>query len=247
MSDYLNSLVKRTLGLAPVVQPRPASLFEPVASAGPASEAASTVSENVATQELALPSERLVREPFETSAQKTGRAFEDASPHTILQTQLPPATWLPTQVKPASMLLEGDRERKRDVRDAEPSLRSFDTEYKTSASEVPDNATQRLVKPEVRIFSPVTDREAVQPSLTTPPLAAVPANATRAESLSRTRELSAQAGDLAETPETVVVTIGRVDVRAIFAPPQAAPRAARTQPQPLSLDEYLKQRNEGRR
>jgi hypothetical protein len=145
------------------------------------------------------------------------------------------------------MLLEGNWERKRDVRDAEPSLRSFDTEYKTSTSEVPDNATQRLVKPEVRIFSPVTDREAVQPSLTTPPLAPVPANAARAESLSRTRELSAQAGDLAGTPETVVVTIGRVDVRAIFAPPQAAPRAVRTQPQPLSLDEYLKQRNEGRR
>ena len=162
MSDYLNSLVTRTLRLAPVVQPRPASLFEPVA-AGPASEAASTVSENVAAQELALPSERVAREPVETSLQKTGRAFEDASPHTVLQTQLPPATLIPTQMTPASMLLEGNWERKRDVRDAEPSLRSFDTEYKTSTSEVPDNATQRLVKPEVRIFSPVTDREAVQP------------------------------------------------------------------------------------
>jgi hypothetical protein len=63
----------------------------------------------------------------------------------------------------------------------------------------------------------------------------------------RTRNVNAQAAEAPEAPESVVVTIGRIDVRAIFAPPQAVRRANRTQPQPMSLDEYLKQRSEGRR
>jgi hypothetical protein len=65
--------------------------------------------------------------------------------------------------------------------------------------------------------------------------------------LSKSRNLNTQANDVAEAPETVVVTIGRVDVRAIFPAPQPVPRANRPQSQALSLDEYLKQRSEGRR
>ena len=44
----------------------------------------------------------------------------------------------------------------------------------------------------------------------------------------------------------VLVSLGRVEVRAVFAPPRAAPEAAGSQPEPvplLSLDEYLKQRD----
>jgi hypothetical protein len=246
MSDYLNSLVTRTLRLAPVVQPRPASLFEPVAP-GRVDEAAFAVSENVATQEFVSRNQPAIHESFDLSVKKTERAFENAPSHTVLPTQIPRATSLPTQVTPAPAFLEGDWERKREVREQElSSSRVAETDSITSVREAGYEPTPSLIKPEVRIFSPVSDGEAGQPSLTTPPLAPVPANVTRAESLSRAREISAQAG-AAEAPETVVVTIGRVDVRAIFAPPQAALRATRTQPQPLSLDEYLKQRSEGRR
>jgi hypothetical protein len=44
---------------------------------------------------------------------------------------------------------------------------------------------------------------------------------------------------------TIRITIGRVDVRAV-TPPATAPRPAPTPPQPLSLEDYAKQR-EGRR
>ncbi len=60
------------------------------------------------------------------------------------------------------------------------------------------------------------------------------------------REISAQP---METTESVIrVTIGRVDVRAEFpAAASARPAARRRQAPALSLDDYLRQRNEGKR
>jgi hypothetical protein len=49
-----------------------------------------------------------------------------------------------------------------------------------------------------------------------------------------------------EPPPTISVTIGRVDVRAVFPQPQAQ-RPRRAHPAPMSLDQYLKQQNEGRK
>jgi hypothetical protein len=50
-------------------------------------------------------------------------------------------------------------------------------------------------------------------------------------------------------PTTIRVAIGRIEVRAITPPPTPpVPRTARVQPKPaFSLDDYLKQRNEGHR
>jgi hypothetical protein len=47
-----------------------------------------------------------------------------------------------------------------------------------------------------------------------------------------------------EAAPTISVTIGRVDVRAVYPQPQAPP-ARRVQPAPMSLDEYFKKRREG--
>jgi len=247
MSDYLNSLVSRTLHLAPVVQPRPVSFFEPV-SAGPVDEAPFAVSENVVTQRLATPGPPRTHEPFAVPVQSQEIVFENAPPHTVREAQVLPPALLPTQVPQASTFAAGEWERTREVRDQELSSRLVETDSITSATETRRHQpSPSLIKPEVRIVSSASDREPVQPSLTAPPLANVPAYAARPDAFSQSSKLKAQAGDAADAPETVVVTIGRVDVRAIFAPPQAAPRAARTQPQPLSLDEYLKQRSEGRR
>jgi len=53
----------------------------------------------------------------------------------------------------------------------------------------------------------------------------------------------------AQQPPTIQVTIGRVEIRAVTPPPAAAPQrpAERRVAARLSLDEYLRQRNEGRR
>jgi hypothetical protein len=47
--------------------------------------------------------------------------------------------------------------------------------------------------------------------------------------------------------QVIHVSIGRVEVRAEFPAPNARPAARRQQPPTLSLDEYMKQRSEGRR
>lgn len=248
MSDYLNSLVTRTLGLAPVVQPRPASLFEPVAPLGPVSEPVFEVSENVATQPVAVLSQHVAHEPFAVPVQASERAVESAAPLTVVPTQALPVSVLPSGVTPAETFLEEDWERSREVRDQELSPLPGETDSLTSATETRRHQpTSSLIKPEVRIVSQTVNREPVQSTVTTPPLETVISNSTRPDTVARSRELNAQTAEPAEAPETVVVTIGRVDVRAIFAPPQAVPRPTRTQPQPLSLDEYLKQRSEGRR
>jgi hypothetical protein len=251
MSDYLNSLVARTLRLGPVVQPRPASLFEPVA-AGPINEAAFAVTETRSTQEIASPTQRVAGELSDMPVQKRVDVAANESAHVVLQSQtipttLPPASLPPSQVVPPSPFTVNATERTREVRGEELPPRSVDSDWITPASETRHNPTPSLIRPEVRIIRSATDREPIQPSLTTPPLAPVVPYTARPDSLSRTRNVSAQAAEPAEAPETVIVTIGRVDVRAIFAPPQAVPRTTRTQPQPLSLDEYLKQRSEGRR
>lgn len=48
-------------------------------------------------------------------------------------------------------------------------------------------------------------------------------------------------------PASITVTIGRVDVRAVFQQPTVARTTRARQPAAMSLEEYLKQRNEGRR
>jgi hypothetical protein len=55
------------------------------------------------------------------------------------------------------------------------------------------------------------------------------------------------AKQIRDEPPPVRVTIGRIEVRAVVPPPQAAPRPAPRRPAPLSLDEYLEQRRSGRR
>ena len=60
----------------------------------------------------------------------------------------------------------------------------------------------------------------------------------------------ASAAALPATPTTtpsISVTIGRVDVRAVFPQPQEQKRARPSRPAPMSLDEYVKQQNKGRK
>lgn len=57
-----------------------------------------------------------------------------------------------------------------------------------------------------------------------------------------------QSGSAAPEPPVIRVTIGRIDVRAQFPAPAPSPvPARRTRPAALTLDDYLKQRSEGKR
>jgi hypothetical protein len=54
-----------------------------------------------------------------------------------------------------------------------------------------------------------------------------------------------QTTDIQAERQVVQVTIGRVDVRAIFAPPAQEPQQPRSTPA-MSLDDYLRQRDGGK-
>jgi hypothetical protein len=63
-----------------------------------------------------------------------------------------------------------------------------------------------------------------------------------------TRRAFAETMRTNDAPPAINVTIGRIDVRAVFSQPSPPPRARRSErPAAMSLGEYLKQRNEGHR
>lgn len=250
MSDYLNTLVARTLRLGPVVQPRLASLFEPV-PAGPANDQRPEVFESRALEETArrrpaaelseLPG--LSELPREKNALDTeSRATNEPRAGVVLQSQPMRQTFLPVPVTPPSPFSINDTGHIREVRDEESAPPSAGTETITTSTETHSNPTPSRIKPEVRIISTATDRGQIQPLLSMPAHAAPP------HPLLSGRKAGTEVSIPAEAPEAVVVTIGRVDVRAVFPSSPAAPPANRVQQQQaMSLDEYLKQRSEGRR
>lgn len=243
MSDYLNSLVGRALRLEPVVQPRPTSLFEPVAS-GPFNEAApAEVFESHSTRDNSWPSRETSNEVSEIPVEKRERVSAHQEPDTVVQSRLIPATLAPAPKMPPSLFSLTDPENTGAVRDQEPSAVFADQNEVSSTSE----STPLLIRPAVRVVPPASDHEQNQPPLRTSPVGPVLAPAASPSPFAPARNLNPQVSAPADAPETVVITIGRVDVRAVFPQPQAVPRSDRTQPKALSLDEYLKQRNEGRR
>jgi hypothetical protein len=271
MNDYLNSLVDRTLRLAPVVQPRLASLFEP-ASTAPEPEATTmleTSSMPVASQPtetgpqavssiISLPIQASRPAPSERvgvtdapahrqtpNAEDRGRVDQQINP---LPSLVPPAP-VADQIIQQAMFSQTSL---KPIDDEAPARHEaglpnpFDAGAMKSSGEAQVYQSRLVKKPEVQRESAAKDRQPVQPALislksqsvTVPYAAKQPAT---------TRPTSAQASTPSDGPETVVVTIGRVDVRAVFTPPAAAQRSNRPeQPKPMSLDEYLKQRREGR-
>ena len=248
MSDYLNTLVAKTLRLGPVVQPRLASLFEP-APAGPANEHTSEVFQTrsqpprVSGELPDLP----IRETRTESRASNDALNEPGGVVFQSQFQSQPA---PAPLLPPSVVAVNDTESIREVRGEQlPPVtphsprfpHSIDTDSITTTSEILNNPTASRIKPEVRIAA-INDREQSQPSIATlPPAFAPPAP------LPQVRKVNAPASTPADASEPVVITIGRVDVRAVFPTPPPAPRSNGVQQKAMSLDDYLKQRSEGRR
>jgi len=261
MSHYLNNLVARALNLTPVVQPRLTSLFEPSVGGGVAhSFKPETARESLTAREQShqsslasvepapaplsqprtpisvehgegevVPKPRSRFESFDLHEEyKEAESKEQFLPRAAALVQAPLLSWpiAPSSELPSSNVVIG-------------SL--------TQASLAEQNAQTDLAQPQTSA-SDISAR--IEPAPAQPHRPSTPAIIVRqpdSPPIMPTRRVMKQTAEAVEPPQTISVTIGRIDVRAVFPQPPA-PRGSRTEkPAAMSLDEYLKQRSEGRR
>ncbi|MBI2203112.1 MAG: hypothetical protein HYU41_04570 [Candidatus Rokubacteria bacterium] len=223
MSDYLGRLAARTLGVADVVAPRPASRFERSPSESPAPSAAETSvagevdggrGETATTTDIAR---RATPHRSPAAPPATATASIDA------ESQAPAVAGRAESAVTvvAGPQASGSAPRAARTRDAGLAI----TPTLPAAATPRDAATSRAIEP------------AASPrGASARPL--VPASTPRSDRDEWPRSPSGP---------VVHVSIGRLEVRAVRpapSPPRPAPRA----PEPaLSLDDYLRQRSERRR
>lgn len=252
MSDYLNSLVGRTLQLAPVVQPRLASLFEPQPTAAapetvtmPVDSQSSEAAPEAVSSTISLPTQASRAAVSETvgidapahrknTPEDLSSATQPANPSPSLKPPPLPRNDFktPNVLAPEPAALH-----------EQPS--SFSAEAVNSSS-VAESVVTRTVK-ELRLDASTRNQQSVQPISIRPKPQSKTVRHEAQQPIRTTRRDDAQASIPIEQPDTVVVTIGRVDVRAVFTPPTATRQPNRESAKPMSLDQYLKQRSEGRR
>lgn len=254
MSDYFGSLISRSLGLKEAIQPRLSSLFEPpLCSGGLMHHSLFTAvkktpgrpwSDSVSFETPPPP-------PIENSLESHAQSTDPKYPHDFLQHEQ-------TFMEP--------------VKTPSPQPEMVNpSPLKTDRSSSPDNLDKRFSIPtkgqdetDATLGStgqqenpPAFDPRGFQ-SIRNPKL--IPMQITRsgkpAQVIEDPHEISLiePAAPMSPIPvatqgttPTIKITIGRVDVRAVM-PPSPAPRPtpARSGPS-LSLEDYLKQREGGRR
>lgn len=270
MSDYLNNLVTRTLGLAPGVRPRLASLFEP------SSSVAADFSVNAQTRPEKIHEAETRIQPVSALSLRLGNSHSTEPEST--QFDRVNATGAVETPQSEARELSQERFTRRN------ELSMFATQTPTSAAYRANrlegtvneaypllDLTSKIAQPVLRVKSSMlsesSTRSPQEPAgglLGTEPLSpayrdlletmAVRARAAQVLVASmQSKDVSSFPTQNASTafpaPEVepkISITIGRVDVRAVFPQPQAE-RTRRVHPAPMSLDEYLKRRNEGRR
>ena len=252
MSDYLNNLVARTLNLASVVQPRLPSLFESsVGSNGFAlshefetpsedrSPAFQIPSVDLSETQPGQPRMSVTAETVERSDVPKSRPHvsssetkEEVIPRAAPINHAPPVS-VPLETPTATPTA---RSNEKVLIRSLPRVASVEPSSQTDASrEQPPTANVR--RPVETTLAPSLG------SLTT----VTAAKEQRNGSLASKRMVIGHPAPAAEPPQTISVTIGRVDVRAVFPQPPAARVSNAQKPAAMSLDEYLKQRSEGRR
>lgn len=249
MSNFLDNLVARSLDLAPVVQPRVQSRFEPVSAAG-----ATVAEESVEVDAPPVRTEPQVTarpEPSVVERERVERVESQRVINTIRNTHVQTHEVRQVNVPLVETIREREIER---VPVVGPRIHTEKTDLRTQIRENrivepprgieppnqnPSNPRPNLVEP-----APVTKKEA-PPVVAPQPVA--PQVITRIEPAPSAKppRFEVQPAFQPEPTETINVTIGRVDVRAVFSAqaPKTPVRAASTS----SLDDYLKQRSEGRR
>ena len=272
MSDYLSTLAARSLDLAPVVQPRLTSWFEPPRATAASSALDAIVPPTIAPRPAAEPAAREIVEPREQrSAIEEPRAFDGRRTRLIPESTVPAMDTRPhgresgiTTPAAATVRSAGrepapidDTPRRAAIVEA-GAARVFDavdgrtpppTLVVAAPPEQRDRLHDRIAAIEQRLGAPGTstrdDSLPVTPAGPRPPIheRTIGAAPSRpADSFAMEPALSDRRGP------SVRVTIGRLEVRAVLpssAPPQ---KTARRTPRPAagpSLDEYLKRRGGG--
>lgn len=242
MSNFLNNLVARTLNLAPVVQPRIHSRFEPLSAAAPAAPDQSV--------EVETPTQ-----PHVTTTKIIEQHVTDPKP-VVVPSQQPRVdfqqvinTIRNTHVESHEVVQVPVIEKIHERTHTETRIH---TEKNTdSRLEVREN---RIVEPSPKVIrqDPLNPRPEPVPPVTkeatvAAPPQIVPRVVTRVEPapITPAPRFEIPPAPQIEPTEMINVTIGRVDVRAVFSsqPPKAPVRTSTTN----SLNDYLKQRSEGRR
>jgi hypothetical protein len=237
MSDFLARLAGRALGITPTVKPviDPAfAAFPSTGSQGYSSGAAAPDVDRGATVVTAVTPARRERELDDSPAAPVGRLVQD-------DVQLRDEGF--ERIEPLLTRVEHVAALSTDAAAAHQEIIFDDALPPRAIAIAPAGHLEDIPPP---VSSAMTARNTLPESGEKTSYGLIPAP--RSFALRPQRHFQPQAADAAEPPEVVRITIGRIDVRAEFPPPPPA-RAASREPENrgLSLDDYLKQRAEGRR
>ena len=230
MSDYLNNIVARSLSVADVVQPRVPHLFEQTVTATPVD--AEPVSRGESVAERVIDYSEAQQIPY--SASPSAPVNPTVASPVLEQFQPEPAA--PVALSPTQVL-------------PEPPMPDTSTKSAaTAAANAPATQQRRAVNQNAgRVVDPVVPSR-VGPSQTKPSATVrngEPVTRRTAASISQAALPPVNRGEQQLAP--IRINIGRVDVRAIMpAAPPVVPNSSRPKPA-LSLESYLKQREEGKR
>jgi hypothetical protein len=230
MSDYLNNIVMRSLNLATVVQPRVPQLFEEASAPAPLPDASEQIVFNapdelprVSVAPTVQQTQILTHRAEETAAGEIEQRMQ--SPFSVPE---PGPTPEPREVVPASL-----------VPAATPIARSPETPVPT-ASMIQADPEQAAAS----TIGPLWQNSAVMPPEQNP---LTTQHAPIQPQLSPAMPPPSPRINATPPPLPIRISIGRVDVRAIMpAGPAKAAVPTRSKPA-LSLESYLKQREEGKR
>jgi hypothetical protein len=261
MSDFLSGLVDRAFERSPMLERRRPSRFEPPTGVdGRLSGRVRPLAEDQATDDL--DTFELPDAPARRPTVRPPR--QPARPETVdLPEERPPASGPPLPDRqPDAMALEPRRGPKTappipgQPRDGETRVERS-TEHPArvigSAREAPRNGEDRVVG-RVTAASRVAPPD-VRPPLPRPPVTSPDRDGDRKihRGRSQSNRVEPAVSVSARSPQvpftrrqpsepTIHVTIGRVEVRAVSAPPTLSGRASRPSAPKLSLDDYLKSR-----
>jgi hypothetical protein len=264
MADFFTRVAERALGRRPIVSAVVPSMFAPdprLASpipfdAAPMEEGEREVEASVKADAVTSVPERVDEGPRTLPAQATPPRRSQAKVAPAPALELPSSPPRGADFSPRGTLVPqtavvhtdqlGGTEAPRGLRPApqEPALREPDVGSTPISPVVPRSQSPReeakapLPRDEARLPR-VAEAESIQP----PPARKPPSMPPFAPEPSPKPQVRERIPARSE-PDTIRVTIGRVEVKAVLPP---APRSAPPPKQELSLDDYLKQRKAGQR
>jgi hypothetical protein len=243
MSDYLNNIVARSMGIADVVQPRVPQLFE---------QAVTQTDPALQTETLSGPSAG-AREISKTSASRMAQV-ESALSLSRFAPAKPPSEAMPLRAENPALFSAQPIPAFAPIETSLPSTTAEPRGIKVDATAIAEPAVP-LGGPHGALQQTETApsvTSAGQPSPTIVSMSAVELPATTSPANRQTGVPHPISSSLAnnhaeQSAPAIKITIGRVDVRAIM-PSVATPARTPSRPGPaLSLESYLKQREEGKR